>query len=140
MTTGLAEEPNDHQEPLAAQRGLYLVPENTCPFDTSAPSSVLAGLAEAVTRDGRLANLSDDELIGVLRAWQRLGSWCSAGLLTAIAELARRRPANGPPSAAPGEFPPQISEFVVDEVAFALTLTSRAADTLYAAAIDLEVR
>src|ERR1700761_3808550 len=89
--------------------------ESGGPLDTSAPDGVLAELADAVTRDGGLAGVADDELIGVLRAWQRLGSWCSAGLLTAIAELARRRPANGTPSAAPGEFPARISEFVVDE-------------------------
>ncbi|HEX4257793.1 MAG TPA: DUF222 domain-containing protein, partial [Streptosporangiaceae bacterium] len=159
MTAGLADEPDDHQELLDALRpGLYLVPESGCPpeyvglptpgpgfgsggpLDTSAPGGVLAGLADAVTRDGRLAGLADDELVGVLRVWQRLGSWCSAGLLAAIAELARRRPADRTPPAAPGEFPAQISEFVVDEIAHALTVTSRAADTLYAAALDLKVR
>jgi hypothetical protein len=114
--------------------------ESGGPLDTSAPAGVLAGLADAVTRDGRLAELGDDELIGVLRAWQRLGSWCSAGLLAAVAELARRRPADRTPPAAPGEFPAQISEFAVDEIAHALTVTSRAADSLYAAALDLKVR
>ena len=37
-------------------------------LDLSAPSGPLAGLTDAVTRDGRLAGLTDDELIGVLRA------------------------------------------------------------------------
>jgi hypothetical protein len=160
MTAALADEPDDHQErPDAPQPGLYLVLEPGCPtgqpapaptpgsgfasggfLDSSAPSGVLAGLADAVTRDGGLGGLSDDELVGVLRAWQRLGSWCGANLLTIIAELARRRPADRTPPAAPGQFPAQVSEFAVDEVAQALTLTSRAADKLYAAALDLETR
>ncbi len=74
-----------------------------------------------------LALLDDDELIGVLRAWPRLESWCASGMLTAVAELARRRPADRTPSAAPREFPVQLSEFTSDEIAAALTLTSRTA-------------
>src|SRR5579875_3608976 len=98
-------------------------------LDTSAPSGSLAGLAESASRDGRLADLDDDELIGLLRVWQRLGSWCASGLLKAIAELARRRPADRTPAAPSGEFPAQLSEFLGDEIAAALTLTAHAADT-----------
>lgn len=65
-------------------------------------------------------------LIGVLRAWHRLESWCASGALTAIA---RRRPAQRTAPAPAEAFPAHLSEFVVDEVAAALTLTSRAADT-----------
>ncbi len=108
-------------------------------LDVSAPDGPLAGLTDAVTRDGRLSELNDDELIGVLRAWHRLASWCASGALTAIAELARRRPAERT-APAPGVFPAQLSEFVTDEVAAALTLTSRAADTQLGLALDLEIR
>ena len=86
-----------------------------------------------------MSELNDDELIGVLRAWHRLASWCASGALTAIAELARRRPAERT-APAPGVFPAQLSEFVTDEVAAALTLTSRAADTQLGLALDLEIR
>jgi hypothetical protein len=109
-------------------------------LDTCAPDGVLAGLADAVTRDGRLAELNDDELIGVLRAWRRLESWCSAGVLAAIAELARRRPADKASPAPPGQFPAQVSEFVSDEVAAALTLTGSAAGVLSDVALDLAIR
>src|ERR1700761_4951245 len=105
-----------------------------------APGALLAGLAEAVTRDGHLAGLSDDELIDVMGAWRRLQSWSSSGLMAAVAELARRRPADRTPPAAPGQFPAQISEFAVDEVAAALTLTGRAADTLFTVGLELEIR
>src|ERR1700759_851269 len=63
-------------------------------LDRSAPDGPLAGMTDAATRDGRLGELSDDELIGVLRAWRRLESWSSAGPLAVAAELARRRPAD----------------------------------------------
>src|ERR1700734_3770353 len=62
-------------------------------LDAAAPGVSLAGRADAVTGGGRWAGLDDDELTGVLRAWRRLESWCTAGLLAAAAELARRRPA-----------------------------------------------
>jgi hypothetical protein len=109
-------------------------------LDVSVPDASLAGLTDAVTRDGRLSELDDDELIGVLRAWHRLASWCASGALTAIAELARRRPAERTAPATAGAFPAQLSEFITDEVAAALTLTSRAADTQLSLALDLEIR
>ena len=74
----------------------------------------------------------------MLRAWRRVTSWAQARELAAVAELARRRPADGaPPAAAPGEFPARLSEFVPDEVAAALTLTGRAAEDEVALALDL---
>jgi hypothetical protein len=75
-------------------------------LDVSPPSGFLSGLADAATRGGHLADLDDDELIGVLRAWRWLESWCASGVLTAIAELARRRPADRTPPARPERSPP----------------------------------
>jgi hypothetical protein len=109
-------------------------------LDTSAPSAMLAGLTDAATRDGALAELYDDELIGVIRAWRRIESWSNGGLLMAIAELARRRPADRTPAAAPGQFPAQLSEFTGDEIAAALTLSARTADTYLDLALDLATR
>jgi hypothetical protein len=109
-------------------------------LDTCAPSGTLAGLADAVTRDGGLAGLDDDELTGALRAWQRIESWASANGLAAVAELARRRPAPGTAPAAPGEFPEQLSEFISDEVGAALTLTGQAASSHTELGLDLAVR
>src|ERR1700761_9193197 len=109
-------------------------------LDVRAPGAGLAGLTASFPRDGPLAVLDDDELIGVMRAWKRLESWCSASLLTTVAELARRRPARGTAAAAPGGLPGQGSEFANDEVAAALTLTSQAADTCTALSLDLAIR
>jgi hypothetical protein len=100
----------------------------------------LAGLTDTATRPGRIADLDDDELIGALRAWRRLESWSAAGTLSAVAELARRRPADGTAPAAPGQFPDQPSEFLTDEIAAALTLTGPAAGTCLDLAIDLATR
>jgi uncharacterized protein DUF222 len=109
-------------------------------LDTSPPGGTLAGLADAFTRNGGLADVDDDELIGALRAWQRIESWASANGLAAIAELARRRPAQGTPPAPPGQFPTELSEFLSDEVAAALTLTGQAASTHTELGLDLAVR
>ncbi len=97
-------------------------------------------MADAATRDGRLAELTDDELIGVLRAWRRLESWSSAGTLAAAAELARRRPADRTPAAEPGAFPAQLSEFISDEIAAAMTVSGPAASVLLDLALDLATR
>ena len=112
-------------------------------LDVCPPGGSLAGLVDAAVRDGGLAGLDDDELIGVLRALRRLESWCCAGTLAAIAELARRRPAERTAPAAatsPGSFPEHLSEFIGDEVAAALTLTTRTADAYLELALDLATR
>jgi Domain of unknown function (DUF222) len=109
------------------------------PLDALAAGMPLAGFADGA--HARLAVLTDDELIGVLRAWRRQASWAQARELAAVAELARRRPAEGtPPAAAPGGFPAAISEFTADEVAMALTLTGRAAGAELDLALDLAAR
>lgn len=94
-------------------------------LDTLAAGVALADFADDA--HARLAAVTDDELIGVLRGWRRLASWAQARELAAVAELARRRPADGTPPALPGEFPARMSEFIGDEVALALTLTGCAA-------------
>jgi hypothetical protein len=109
-------------------------------LDVRAPDALLAGKADAVTRDGRLAMVTDDELIGVPRAWRRLESWSSAGTLAAAAELARRRPADRTAPAGPGAFPAQLSEFISDEIAAALTVSGPAASGLLDLALDLAIR
>ncbi|HXP54634.1 MAG TPA: DUF222 domain-containing protein [Streptosporangiaceae bacterium] len=109
-------------------------------LDTGPPDGSLAELTDAASRDGALAGLTDDELVGVLRAWRRLESWCCAGGLAAVAELARRRPAERTEAAPFGSFPAQLSEFITDEVAAALTLSGRSADAHLELSLDLARR
>jgi hypothetical protein len=60
-----------------------------------APGAVLAGLVTAVTGPGGvvLGTLTDEEVLGVLGAVQRLGAWAAWGELVILAEFTRRRPA-----------------------------------------------
>jgi hypothetical protein len=92
--------------------------------DQLAPGMVLAGLADGAWADG-LGNVSDDGLIGLMRAWRRLSSWATAGEAAAVAELDRRRTAQVDAGA-----DPRLAEHVGDEIAPPLTLTMRAADLL----------
>jgi hypothetical protein len=89
-----------------------------------APGPVLAGFAQDAWADG-LPTMSDDALVGVLRAWRRLASWATAGELAAVAELDRRRRAEVAAGA-----DPHLAEHVGDELAVSLTLTTRSADAL----------
>ncbi len=107
-------------------------------LDVLAPGVPLAGFADDA--HARLGQLADDEVIGLLRGWWRQTSWAQARGLAAIAELARRRPADRTPAAAPGEFPAELSEFIADEVAMALTLTQRAGENQLALALALAAR
>jgi hypothetical protein len=117
------------QEAIVAGR-LPRQPGDGCGFaaggvaDELPPGPVLAGLAGEAWAAG-LGRLSDNELIGVLRAARRLASWSAALELAAVTELATRRQgeAAGTGSCAPGEH-------IGDEIAAALTLTARAADVL----------
>src|SRR5260370_8757736 len=82
-------------------------------LDGLEPGAVLAGFA-ADAWAGGLGNLSDDQLIGVLRAWRRLSSWTAAAELATVAELVTRRErgatraprATGPAGPGPPPAPP----------------------------------
>ena len=106
-------------------------------LDVLGPGVPLAGFADDA--HARLAALTDDELIGVLRAWRRQTSWAQARELAAVAELARRRPADRTPPAG-SAFAATVSEFTADEVAMALTLTGRAAGAELDLALDMAAR
>jgi hypothetical protein len=93
-------------------------------LDGLVPGPVLAGFAENAWADG-LGALSDDAVVGVLRAWRRLASWAAGGEIAAVAELDRRRRAEVAAGA-----DPHLAEHVGDELAASLTLTTRSADAL----------
>src|ERR1700678_1831315 len=62
--------------------------------DVLAPGAVLAGLVAAVTGPGGsvLGTLTDEEVLGVLGAVQRLAAWVAWCELVTLAEFTRRRP------------------------------------------------
>ena len=100
-------------------------------LDRLAPGPELAGFAQNASAAG-LGTLSDDALVGVLQAWRRLASWAAAGELAAVAELDRRRRAEVAAGA-----DSHLAEHVGDELAAALTLTTRSADALLDTACGL---
>ena len=119
------------------------------PLDSAPAGLVLAQFAQE-TRDGGLAGLSDDELVGLLCAARRLASWQAAAELSAAAELDARRLRDAATSAraaraagaaraadAAEAVSSTTSEHVAAELAAALTLTGRAADGLLALARQL---
>jgi ribosomal protein L12E/L44/L45/RPP1/RPP2 len=92
---------------------------------------VLATLAQDIMDSG-LAALSDDELVGMLRASRRLAAWQNGVELAAVAELDARRMAQ---AARPRSS--RASEHVSEELSAALTMTGRSADLLLGLARDL---
>jgi Domain of unknown function (DUF222) len=83
------------------------------------------------------AELTDAELLETICRWERLAAWVASGQLAAVAELARRRRAdgeNGHPGAS------SVSEFAVDELAAALRLSRPAAGARLVTAVDLAER
>jgi Domain of unknown function (DUF222) len=113
-------------------------------LDIAPPDPVLAAFAEEVTGpDGRCAGTTDDELIGVLRAWQRSESRAAARKLAVIAELIRRRPAPGSAPARPAGtdgIPRAWDKFCGDELAAATACSGQAAEKTLTLAHDLATR
>ncbi len=93
--------------------------------DMLPPCSVLAELTGQAL-DAGLHRLTDDELVGVMRAARRVASWQAAVELAAVAELAGRR-IDSSPADAPG---PRPQERAAAEIGAALTLTGQAAAVL----------
>ncbi len=81
---------------------------------------VLAATADDAWQAG-LGGLADDELAGLMLAWQRCESRAAAGLLAGTAELAKRR-------AAHGDW--RVLEHLDTELALLFTLTRRSAGPL----------
>ncbi len=101
------------------------------PLDELSPGVVLNVFAEDAHQDG-LNKLSDDELVGFLCATRRLASRQEAMELEAVAEIdARRLRAAAPPESS------RAGEHVSAELAAALMLTGRSADSLLCLARDL---
>ncbi len=109
------------------------------PLDQLTPGPVLAGFTAQAWTDG-LGQLSDDELIGILRAARRMCSWQAALELETVAELDARRMTQAARAQATGvqatgvqatrASDPRASTHTAEELAAALILTGRSADAL----------
>ncbi len=91
--------------------------------DVMAPCSVLAELTGQALEAG-LERLTDDALVGVLRASHRLLAWQSRVELAVVEELVARRRSEG------ADAGPRPDDRAAVEIAAALTLTVRSAEIL----------
>ena len=116
-------------------------------FATGRPLDVMPGRAElaqladeAAGPDDSFLGVSEDELLGVLRAWDRVEAHAAARKFAAVAELMRRRPAPGKVLEGPARMPAECDEFTVCELVTTLALSRWDADDMMSFAYDLAVR
>ena len=110
------------------------------PLDVSAGCLVLGQFAEeAAGEDDRYPGASDDELGGVICAWDRVEAYASSRKHAAAAELIRRRPAEGCELAGPAQMPEAFDEFTAREVTSILGESRAAAEDMLSLAHELEV-
>jgi hypothetical protein len=96
-------------------------------YDLLAPGPELARLAEDAAGPGQAcAALDDEELVGVMCAWQRLAAWAEAGMAAAVTALAVRRAQQARNRSDNHD----LDTYVRDEIAAALTLTGLSAGRL----------
>jgi hypothetical protein len=101
----------------------------------------LAWLADAAAGDDdRYAGASDDELAGVIAAWDRIEAHACARKHAAVAEFIRRRPEPGCAPEGPAEMPAIWEEFAVDELRLVLAEHRGIAEGMLRLAHDLEVK
>src|ERR1700678_1269674 len=103
--------------------------------DQLTPGALLASFLEMVAADldAGLPGLNDDELVGFLGAARRMGSWAAGLESGGIGVLARRRAVQ---AKEPGRR--SVLEHLNDELAAALTITSRAGSRLLRLAGQLD--
>jgi hypothetical protein len=110
-------------------------------FDVMPGRPELAGFAdEAAGADDSFAGASDDEVLGVLCAWDRVEAHAAARKHAAVAELIRRRPGPGCALEGPAKMPQVWDEFTAKELCTVLAQSGWAADAMLGLAHDLEVK
>jgi hypothetical protein len=110
------------------------------PLD-AAPGCAALGLflEDAAGADDRYAGASDDELAGVICAWDRVEAYAGAGKHAAVAELIRRRPAPGAVAAGPAQMPEGVDEFAARELGAVLGIAPGEAGQVLDLAWHLQV-
>jgi len=98
-------------------------------LDAPAPSGALALAADEVSGpERRCPGASDDEMIGLLRAWAAVESWAAGAKLGVIVELIRRQEAP-PGGGRHGHLPDEWSASLRHELAVALACSVQSAET-----------
>jgi len=95
--------------------------------------------ADAAGVDDAYPGVNDDELVGVICAWDRAEAHMAARY-AAVAELIRRRPESGCVLEGPARMPANWDEFTPDELSLALAESRSGVESLLDLAWDLEVK
>jgi hypothetical protein len=110
-------------------------------LDVMPGCGALAGFAaEAAGDDDRFDGACDDEVAGVISAWDRVEAYASARKHAAVAELIRRRPGPGCAPEGAAQMPAGWDEFTVTELASILAESRGTAEGLLDLARDLAVK
>src|SRR5579863_895387 len=110
------------------------------PLDSAPGCLVLAQFAEeAAGPDDRYPGASDDELLGVVAAWERAEAYVSSRKHAAVAEVIRRRPAEGCTLQGPTQMPEAGDEFTARELGAVLGESEDVAGDMLFLAHELEV-
>ncbi len=108
-------------------------------LDTAPGGAPLAAFADAAAGDDdSYTDVSDDELVGVICAWGRVGAHVAARTYAAIAELMRRRAKPGWPLEGPGRLPRVWDEFMATELSHAMAWSRYQAEGTIGMAAALE--
>ena len=110
-------------------------------LDAAVPCSTLSGMAdEASGEDRTFADVTDDQLMGLMGTRQRLQARQAWELLMTVAEFIRRRPGPGCALEGPGRMPRVWHEHACSELTAQLHITRHAGDDLLDLAHDLTVK
>ena len=110
------------------------------PLDVAPGGAVLAAfLEDTAGDDDRYPGATDDELVGVICAWDRVEANASARKHAAAAEMIRRRPAPECGLAGPAQMPESWHEFTGRELVAALGVSAVEAEQILDLAWALEV-
>jgi hypothetical protein len=111
------------------------------PLDTAPGCATLASFLEGAVGDGdRYAGAMDDELQGVVCAWDRVEAYASARKHAAVAEVIRRRPAPDCVLEGQAQMPEDWHEFTARELGAVLGVSAGDAEEILYLAHTLEVR
>ena len=114
--------------------------QGTC-LDAVVPCSTLSAMADEASGEGRtFADVTDDQLMGLMGTRQRLQARQEWELLMAVAEFIRRRPGPGCALEGPERMPEVWHEHACSELTAQLHITRHAADNLLGLAHDLTVK
>jgi Domain of unknown function (DUF222) len=111
------------------------------PLDVAQGCATLGSfVADAAGDDDRYAGASDDELLGVICAEERVEANACARKHAAVAELIRRRPAPDAEVDGPSQMPEEWHEFTGRELGAVLGISAGDAEEMLGLAAQLETR